>query len=166
MEEINKQKDTSTIRVGVESSSSTNSENSVKDLWRKKMNLLALLLSFEKYWSPYSLSDGSLYKEEAKEEAGKIVSLFKDLYGIEFFERSDNGDILKPSEKMEQKLFVRSLASWLSTEELFPNFAQRNFTVNRNRNYFQNVLAEFENDLVDELGLPIKIKCATSSNED
>lgn len=163
MEEINKQKDSSTIRVGVESS---NSENSDKDLWRKKMNLLALLLSFEKYWSPYSLSDGSLYKEEAKEEAGKVVSLFKDLYGVEFFERSDNGDILKPSEKMEQKLFVRSLASWLSTEDLFPNFAQRNLTVNRNRNYFQNVLAEFENDLVEELGLPIKLRCTTSTNEE
>lgn len=66
MEEIDKQKDTSTIRVGVESSSSTNSENSVKDLWRKKINLQDLLLSFEKYWSPYSLSDGSLYKEEVR----------------------------------------------------------------------------------------------------
>lgn len=166
MEEINKQKHTSTCRVGIDSFSSTKSEKTDEEIWRKKMNLLALLLSFEKYWSPYSLSDGSLYKEEAKEEAGKIVSLFKDLYGIEFFERSDNGDILKPSEKMEQKLFVRSLASWLSTEELFPNFAQRNFTVNRNRNYFQNVLAEFENDLVEELELPIKLKCSTSNDEE
>ena len=68
MEEIDKQKDTSTIRVGVESSSSTNSENSVKDLWRKKINLQDLLLSFEKYWSPYSLSDGSLYKEEVRRQ--------------------------------------------------------------------------------------------------
>lgn len=99
MEEINKQKHTSTSREEIESSSSTDSEKADEELWRKKMNLLALLLSFEKYWSPYSLSDGSLYKEEAKEEAGKIVSLFKDLYGVEFFERSDNGDILKPSEK-------------------------------------------------------------------
>lgn len=102
MKEINK----SICRVGIDSSSSTKSEKTDEEIWRKKMNLLALLLSFEKYWSPYSLSDGSLYKEEAKEEAGKIVSLFKDLYGVEFFERSDNGDILKPSEKMEQKLFV------------------------------------------------------------
>ena len=37
----------------------------------KKINLLALLLSFERYWSPYTLSDGSLYEKEAKEEALK-----------------------------------------------------------------------------------------------
>lgn len=163
----NRQYNLSSIHSNIiKTSGSTDFGNSDEELLRKKMNLLALLLSFEKYWSPYSLSDGSLYKEEAKEEAGKVVSLFKDLYGVEFFERSVDGDILKPSEKMEQKLFVRSLASWLSTEELFPNFAQRNFTVNRNRNYFQNVLAKFENDLVEELGLPIKLKCTTSSNED
>ena len=46
------------------------------DVRLKKFNLLALLLSFEKYWSPYSLSDGSLYKEEVKEEAAKVVNLF------------------------------------------------------------------------------------------
>ena len=78
MEEIIKQKHTSTCRVGIDSFSSTKSEKTDEEIWRKKMNLLALLLSFEKYWSPYSLSDGSLYKEEAKEEAGKIVSLFSN----------------------------------------------------------------------------------------
>lgn len=47
----------------------------------KKVNLLALLLNFEKYWSPYSLSDGSLYKEEVKAEANKLTSLFYEIYG-------------------------------------------------------------------------------------
>ena len=33
----------------------------------KKFNLLALLLNFEKYWTPYFLSDGSLFREEGKQ---------------------------------------------------------------------------------------------------
>ena len=48
---------------------------------KKKVNLLALLLSFEKYWSPYTLSDGALYEKETKEEAVKMCELFKEIYG-------------------------------------------------------------------------------------
>lgn len=66
MEEIDKQNHESKSKVEIESSKSGDSENSDKDLWRKKINLQDLLLSFEKYWSPYSLSDGSLYKEEVR----------------------------------------------------------------------------------------------------
>lgn len=66
MEEIDKQNHESKSKIEIESSKSGDSENSDKDLWRKKINLQDLLLSFEKYWSPYSLSDGSLYKEEVR----------------------------------------------------------------------------------------------------
>lgn len=132
----------------------------------KKFNLLALLLSFEKYWSPYSLSDGSLYKGEVKEEAGKVVKLFCEIYDTDLFVRSANGEIIKPSKDQERKIFINSLKSWVSTDELFPYMNQRNYLVNRERNFFQHVLSEFERELSEELGLPVKMKCATSSNED
>lgn len=80
-----------------------------EDLKLKKFNLLTLLLSFEKYWSPYSLSDGSLYKEEVKEEAAKVVSLYCEIYDVSFYERSSNGDIIKPNDRIEQNIFIRSL---------------------------------------------------------
>lgn len=131
----------------------------------KKFNLLALLLSFEKYWSPYSLSDGSLYKGEVKEEAGKVVKLFCEIYDTNLFVRSANGEIIKPSRDQERKIFINSLKSWVSTDELFPNMNQRNYLVNRERNFFQHVLSDFECELSEDLGLPVKMKCATSSNE-
>ena len=132
----------------------------------KKFNLLALLLSFEKYWSPYSLSDGSLYKEEVKEEATKVVNLFCEIYGAELFVRTADGEIIKPSKDMDRKMFIRSLKSWLTTNDLFPYTNLRNSLVNRERNFFQNVLSEFESELSEELGLPVKMKCETSSYEE
>lgn len=136
------------------------------DIRLKKFNLLALLLSFEKYWSPYSLSDGSLYKEEVKEEAQKVVSLFCEIYDTDLFVHSADGKIIKPSKEIDRKVFISSLKSWVSTNELFPNMNQRNYLVNRARSFFQNVLSEFESELSEELGLPIKMKCATSSYEE
>lgn len=49
-----------------------------------KVNLLALVLNFEKYWQSYSLSDGVLYSKEVREEAKKIVPLFYDIYGKKY----------------------------------------------------------------------------------
>lgn len=136
------------------------------DVRLKKFNLLALLLSFEKYWSPYSLSDGSLYKEEVKEEAAKVVNLFCEIYDAELFERTADGEIIRPSKDVNRKIFIRSLKSWLTTDDLFPYMNQRNTFVNRERNYFQYVLSEFESELSEELGLPVKMKCETSSYEE
>lgn len=136
------------------------------DVRLKKFNLLALLLSFEKYWSPYSLSDGSLYKEEVKEEAAKVVNLFCEIYDAELFVRTADGEIIRPSKDVNRKIFIRSLKSWLTTDDLFPYMNQRNTFVNRERNYFQNVLSEFESELSEELGLPVKMKCETSSYEE
>ena len=64
----------------------------------KKVNLLALLLNFEKYWSPYSLSDGSLYKEEVKAEANKLISLFYEIYGDKPIKLTSAGEIIKPDD--------------------------------------------------------------------
>lgn len=136
------------------------------DVRLKKYNLLALLLSFEKYWSPYSLSDGSLYKEKVKEEAAKVVKLFCEIYDAELFVRTADKEIIRPSKDMDRKMFIRSLKSWLTTDDLFPYMNQRNSFVNRKRNFFQNVLSEFESELSEELGLPVKMKCETSSYEE
>lgn len=136
------------------------------DVRLKKYNLLALLLSFEKYWSPYSLSDGSLYKEEVKEEAAKVVKLFCEIYDAELFVRTADKEIIRPSKDMDRKMFIRLLKSWLTTDDLFPYMNQRNSFVNRKRNFFQNVLSEFESELSEELGLPVKMKCETSSYEE
>lgn len=54
----------------------------------------------------------------------------------------------------------------MTTNDLFPNFDQRNYLVNKNRYYFQNILADFEGELVNELELPIKLKCTSSSYEE
>lgn len=77
----------------------------------KKVNLLALLLNFEKYWSPYSLSDGSLYKEEVKAEANKLTSLFYEIYGDKPFNLTSAGEITKPDDLTDPRLFIMSLKS-------------------------------------------------------
>ena len=64
----------------------------------KKVNLLALLLNFEKYLSPYSLSYGILYKEEVKVEANKLTSLFYEIYGDKSFKLTSVGEIAKPDD--------------------------------------------------------------------
>lgn len=78
----------------------------------KKMNLLALLLNFEKYWSPYSLSDGSLYKSEVKEEARKVVDLFNELYEQNNSMIPSNV-LVKPDDLRTQRMFIQSLRLWL-----------------------------------------------------
>lgn len=75
----------------------------------KKVNLLALLLNFEKYWSPYSLSDGSLYKEEVKAEANKLTSLFYEIYGDKPIMLTSAGEVIKPDDLEDPRLFIMSI---------------------------------------------------------
>ena len=78
---------------------------------KKKVNLLALLLSFEKYWSPYTLSDGSLYEKEAKEESLKLCKLFKEIYGDKVT-YLPNGRVIFPNDELwTQRDVVESLLS-------------------------------------------------------
>ena len=131
----------------------------------KKMNLLALLLNFEKYWSPYSLSDGSLYRSEVKEEAKKVVDLFNELYG-QNDSMTPSNILVKPDDLQTQRIFILSLKSWLNTDSLYPNINQQDMIVNRNRCFFQQVLSDFENKLANELGLPIKMTFSATSYEE
>lgn len=131
----------------------------------KKMNLLALLLNFEKYWSPYSLSDGSLYKSEVKEEARKVVDLFNELYEQNNSMIPSNV-LVKPDDLRTQRMFIQSLRLWLKTDSLYPNINQQDMIVNRNRCFFQQVLSDFENKLANELGLPIKMTFSATSYEE
>lgn len=132
----------------------------------KKVNLLALLLNFEKYWSPYSLSDGSLYKEEVKVEANKLTSLFYEIYGDKSFQLTSAGEIAKPDDLTDQRLFIMSLKSWLSNNSLYPNITPQNLVVNRNRFFFQKVLSDFETQLSEELKLPVKLTCSATAYEE
>ena len=132
----------------------------------KKVNLLALLLNFEKYWSPYSLSDGSLYKEEVKVEANKLTSLFYEIYGDKSFKLTSAGEIAKPDDLTDQRLFIMSLKSWLSNNSLYPNITPQNLVVNRNRFFFQKVLSDFETQLSEELKLPVKLTCSATAYEE
>lgn len=141
----------------------TGQENVDENL--KKMNLLALLLNFEKYWSPYSLSDGSLYKSEVKEEAEKVVDLFNDLYEQNNSMIPSNV-LVKPDDLRTQRMFIQSLRLWLKTDSLYPNINQQDMIVNRNRCFFQQVLSDFENKLANELGLPIKMTFSATSYEE
>ena len=132
----------------------------------KKVNLLALLLNFEKYWSPYSLSDGGLYKEEVKTEAEKLISLFYDIYGDTPNKISLDGGIIQPDDLTDPRLFIMSLKSWLSNNSLYPNISPRDLVVNRNRFFFQKVLSDFETQLSEELKLPIKLTCSATAYEE
>ena len=132
----------------------------------KKVNLLALLLNFEKYWSPYSLSDGSLYKEEVKAEADKLISLFYEIYGDMPIKIPLDGGIIKPDDLTGPRLFIMSLKSWLNNNSLYPNISPKELIVNRNRFFFQKVLSDFETQLSEELNLPIKLTCSATTYEE
>lgn len=132
----------------------------------KKVNLLALLLNFEKYWSPYSLSDGSLYKEEVKAEADKLISLFYEIYGDTPIKIPLDGGIIKPDDLTGPRLFIMSLKSWLKNNSLYPNISSKELIVNRNRFFFQKVLSDFETQLSEELNLPIKLTCSATTYEE
>lgn len=146
----------------VRSTARNNKETVNKDDLLKKMNLLALLLNFEKYWSPYSLSDGSLYKDEVKEEAKKVVDLFREIY--------DSSNVLANGDSLAKEdfrhLFILALSSWLKTNSLYPHINQQVLVENRNRNFFQKVLSEFEKDLSGELSLPVKLTYSATSYEE
>lgn len=131
----------------------------------KKMNLLALLVNFEKYWSPYSLSDGSLYRSEVKKEAKKVVDLFNELYG-QNDSMTPSNILVKPDDLQPQRIFILSLKSWLNTDSLYPNINQQDMIVNRERSFFQQVLSDFENKLANELGLPVKMTFSATSYEE
>lgn len=73
----------------------------------KKTSLLALLLSFEKYWIPHFITEGELYFLEIKETARNIIVLFEDIYEVD-----DNALTTSPVSDMRNH-FIRPFKDWL-----------------------------------------------------
>lgn len=120
-----------------------------------KLNLLALLLNFEKYWQCYCLSDGALYSYEVRAEAEKIKTLFYKIYGKKVLINSDR--TLNDDGFFKERQFVEELDNWLATEDKFPKaFLGATFT-NSTTFYYQIVLMEFERRLSIETNLPVNL---------
>lgn len=116
-----------------------------------KVNLLALVLNFEKYWQSYSLSDGVLYSKEVREEAKKIVPLFYDIYGKKVLVETDGR--VNDVDMFESRQLVEELDKWLETKDKFPReFLGKKYT-HRTQLYYQVVFIELESQLQEEIGL-------------
>ena len=121
----------------------------------KKFNLLALVLNFEKYWQNYSLSDGTLYKNEVRTEAAKIVPLFYEIYDKKVAVNPDRS--LNEVDMFKIRQFIEELEAWLGTNNKFPKvFPLKEYT-NKSQVYFQVVFMEFEDQLEREIDLPIRL---------
>lgn len=128
-----------------------------------KVNLLALVLNFEKYWQSYSLSDGVLYSKEVREEAKKIVLLFYEIYGkkelIQQNGRINNVDMF------ESRQLVEELDKWIESKDKFPKeFIGKEYT-HRTQLYYQVVFIELESQLQKEIGLPIGLSYTATIHE-
>lgn len=125
-----------------------------------KLNLLALLLNFEKYWQCYCLSDGALYSKDVRVEADKIINLFYKLYGKKVLinpDRTVNDDGI-----FNVRQFIEELDKWLKTEDRFPKaFLGSQFT-NTTTFYYQVVLLEFEGILSREVNLPVQLSLSAT----
>ena len=84
----------------------------------KKVNLLALLLNFEKYWQNYSLSDGALYAKEVRKEAKKIVPLFYEIYGKKVLVNPDSS--INDDDMFLERQLIEELEKWIDTNDKFP----------------------------------------------
>ena len=128
-----------------------------------KVNLLALVLSFEKYWQSYSLSDGVLYEKEVREEAKKIVSLFYEIYGKKKLIQKDGR--INDVDMLESRQLVEELDKWLKTKDKFPKvFLGKEYT-HRSQLYYQVVFIELESQLQKEIALPIGLSYTATVHE-
>jgi len=129
----------------------------------RKVNLLALVLNFEKYWQSYSLSDGILYAKQVREEAHKIVPLFYKVYGnkavVDQDGRVNNVDLF------ESRRFIMELNKWLSTKDKFPKVLFGREYTNSSQFLFQYVFMELESQLQQDIGLPVGLSLAMTPHE-
>lgn len=132
---------------------------------KKKVNLLALLLSFEKYWSPYTLSDGSLYEKETKGEALKMCELFKEIYGDKVCYQPDGRVIFENDNLWSQREVVESLLSWSKTKDPYPALSNGRMVKGNMRMYVQINLCELENRISKELDLEVPLSYCISAGE-
>ena len=129
----------------------------------RKVNLLALVLNFEKYWQSYSLSDGVLYAKQVREEAHKIIPLFYEVF--------ENKAIVEPDGRVnevdlfESRRFIWELEKWLDTEDKFPKILFDREYTNSSQFVFQYVFMELESQLQNEIGLPVELSFAIMPHE-
>lgn len=134
-----------------------------KPLLIKKTNLLVLLLSFEKYWQSYSLSDGQLYVQIVREEARKIIPLFYEIYEKRTLVNPDKS--INKEEMFIQRQFIEELEKWINTDDKFPKVFFGEEYTEKSQFYYQIVLAEFEKQLVKEIELPIPLGLMAMDHE-
>lgn len=132
---------------------------------KKKVNLLALLLSFEKYWSPYTLSDGSLYEKEAKEEALKMCKLFKEIYGDEVTYLPNGRVDFLNDELWRQREVVESLLSWSKSKDRYPVLSNGRTVKGNMKMYVQIMLYELEGRISKELHLDVPLSYCITAGE-
>lgn len=129
----------------------------------RRVNLLALVLNFEKYWQSYSLSDGILYATEVREEAQKIIPLFYEIYGKKKASAISSNETVYVDEIRD---FIKELERWLSKGTTFPKrVAGREYT-SRSNFMFQYLFIIFEDQLQSEIGLPIRMELSATPHED
>ena len=128
-----------------------------------KVNLLALVLSFEKYWQSYSLSDGVLYSKEVREEVKKIVPLFYKIYEKKTIVNPDNS--VNEVDMFETRRFVEELEKWLGTDDRFPKVLHGREYTSRSQFIFSYVFIELESQLQKEIGLPIGLSYTATAHE-
>lgn len=136
------------------------------DIDIKKYNLLVILLSFEKYWSPYSLSDGSLYERETRDEAKKVVALFKEIYGEKNAELAPDGKLIKPDDLWDQRQVIEMLDTWSKSDSSFPKQVGSIQDCGKSRMYIQIVLCQLEEMLCQEMQLTTPLSFCTTAGED
>ena len=128
-----------------------------------KVNLLALVLSFEKYWQSYSLSDGALYSKEVREEAKKIVPIFYEIYGKKVIVNQDK--TVNDVNMFETRRFIEELDKWLGTDDKFPKVLFGREYTSSSQFIFSYVFIELESHLQDEIGLPIGLSYTATAHE-
>ncbi len=128
-----------------------------------KVNLLALVLNFEKYWQSYSLSDGVLYSNEVRAEAAKIVPLFYEIYGKKVLVNPDR--TINDVDMFESRQFIEGLELWLNTKDKFPKVSFGKEYTNKSQFYFQVVFIELESQLEKEIGLPVGLTYMATVHE-
>ena len=140
-------------------------EKSMDEKLKNKANLLVNLLNFEKYWAPYALSDGSLFKKEVKVEAANVVTLFLNVFGEKTAQMNPDGQVIKPDGLWEQRKMIAALKKWCSSDELYPEIPQDSSVVTTMTSQLQSLLVELEKMLVAELGLSVNLICSNCSSE-
>lgn len=128
-----------------------------------KVNLLALVLSFEKYWQSYSLSDGVLYSKEVRAEAKKIVPLFYEIFGKKIIVNPDR--TVNDVDIFETRRFIEELDKWLDTEDKFPKVLFGREYTSSSQFIFSYVFIELESHLQREIGLPVGLSYTATAHE-